>query len=119
MQQGLRFQTVDFLNVKKKYYYSLSTYLVGILKSKTYFFQVKLFVRGQSQPKVISLHDIQDDLQTLYARTAASTFEFRAIVDGSSAVEGLLRYHPFLYDRETYPSDAYDLRSKSFHFSPF
>ncbi|KAK7480666.1 hypothetical protein BaRGS_00028138 [Batillaria attramentaria] len=72
--------------------------------------QVKLYLRGQTQPKVIDLRNIEDDMQTLFARSTAHTFEFKAIVDGSSAVEGLLRYHPFLFDRETYPSDAYDPR---------
>ncbi|XP_076437622.1 structural maintenance of chromosomes flexible hinge domain-containing protein 1-like [Babylonia areolata] len=72
--------------------------------------KVKLFLKGQAQPRVIDLRAIEDDMQTLYARSAASTFEFKAIVDGSSAVEGMLRYHPFLYDRETFPSDAFDPR---------
>lgn len=72
--------------------------------------EVKLYLRGQPQPKVISLRRIQDDMQTLYARSTANTFEFKAIVDGLSAVEGMLRYHPFLYDRETFPSDAFDPR---------
>ena len=53
-------------------------------------------------------------MQTLFARSAASIFEFKAIVDGSSVVEGMLRYHPFLFDRETFPSDAFDPRCKWF-----
>lgn len=32
-------------------------------------------------------------------------FEFKASRGGDAKVEGLLRYHPFLYDRETYPED--------------
>ena len=74
--------------------------------------KVKLYLRGQALPRVINLHNIEDDMQTLFARSSSSTFEFKAIVDGSSAVEGMLRYHPFLYDRETFPSDAFDPRSK-------
>ena len=61
-------------------------------------------------PKVINLRDINDDMQTQYIRTATSTFEFKSIVEGTGIVEGVLRYHPFLYDRETYPSDALDPR---------
>ncbi|RWS18710.1 hypothetical protein B4U80_09576, partial [Leptotrombidium deliense] len=34
-----------------------------------------------------------------------STFEFKADV-GNAVVEGILRYHPFLYDEETYPADS-------------
>lgn len=34
-------------------------------------------------------------------------FEFKASKEGDAKVEGLLRYHPFLYDRETYPEDPY------------
>ncbi len=54
----------------------------------------------------INLRDIYDDMQTQYIRTASSTFEFKATVEGMGIVEGVLRYHPFLYDRETFPSDA-------------
>lgn len=46
-------------------------------------------------------------MQTLFVRGAASSFEFSAIIDGAR-VEGVLRYHPFLYDRETYPWDMYE-----------
>lgn len=45
-------------------------------------------------------------MQTLYIRAAASTFEFKAITNPEAGVvEGIIRYHPFLYDRETYPKD--------------
>ena len=52
----------------------------------------------------MELRDVNDDLQTRYIRTAASVFEFRANSESGGVVEGILRYHPFLYDRETYPS---------------
>nr|CAB3266390.1 structural maintenance of chromosomes flexible hinge domain-containing protein 1-like [Phallusia mammillata] len=52
----------------------------------------------------INLHDIEDDLESKYIRTASNSFEFRATADGGE-VEGIIRYHPFLYDRETYPLD--------------
>ena len=72
--------------------------------------------RGKTDqpPKVINLRDINDDMQTQYIRTGTSTFEFKAIVEGTGIVEGVLRYHPFLYDRETYPSDALDPRGTYF-----
>ncbi len=60
--------------------------------------------------KTINLRDISDDMQTQYIRSAANTFEFKATVEGTGIVEGVLRYHPFLFDRETYPSDANDPR---------
>ncbi|CAH1772323.1 unnamed protein product, partial [Owenia fusiformis] len=72
--------------------------------------QVKMYFKGQSQPKVINLRDIDDDMQTQFIKTAASSFEFKAKVEGTGMVEGVLRYHPFLYDKETYPSDANDPR---------
>ena len=52
----------------------------------------------------MELREIEDDMQTLYIRTAASVFEFRARVENAGIVEGVLRYHPFLYDRETFPT---------------
>ena len=65
----------------------------------------------KNQPRMaINLRDIQDDMQTQYIRTSASTFEFKATVEGMGIVEGVLRYHPFLYDRETFPSDINDPR---------
>jgi len=62
-------------------------------------------VRSSKGPIVINLRDIDDDLQTRYIRSATSTFEFKATVESSGIVEGLVRYHPFLYDHETYPRD--------------
>lgn len=46
-------------------------------------------------------------MQTLYINSSAASFEFRAQAHGEATVEGLIRYHPFLYDRETYPQDPY------------
>ena len=54
----------------------------------------------------INLSEVDDDLETKYIRTAADTFEFKAKSEsGKGVVEGILRYHPFLYDKETYPLD--------------
>ena len=74
--------------------------------------QIKIYTKGQNQLRVIDLREIEDDLQTLFVRGAASVFEFKAVIEGSMTVEGVLRYHPFLYDRETYPYDINDRRSK-------
>ena len=57
---------------------------------------------------VINLRDIGDDMQTLYIKSSSSTFEFKASVEGTGIVEGVIRYHPFLYDRETLPTDVYE-----------
>lgn len=46
-------------------------------------------------------------MQTLYINSSVAEFEFKASKGGDAKVEGLLRYHPFLYDRETYPEDPY------------
>ncbi|XP_071144533.1 structural maintenance of chromosomes flexible hinge domain-containing protein 1-like [Mytilus edulis] len=74
--------------------------------------EVKLFMPKQTVPQVINLRDIDDDMQTLYVRSGASVFDFKATVEGSGVVEGIIRYHPFLYDKETFPSDMNDPRSE-------
>lgn len=56
-------------------------------------------------PRVINLREVDDDMETLYLNTAKDTFEFKVKQNGSGKVEGVIRYHPFLYDRETYPKD--------------
>ncbi|XP_060561375.1 structural maintenance of chromosomes flexible hinge domain-containing protein 1-like [Ruditapes philippinarum] len=76
--------------------------------------EVKLWSsRSQEIPRTVNLRDIDDDMQTLFVRGAVSTFEFKAIIEGAK-VEGVLRYHPFLYDRETYPVDMYDRSEVTF-----
>ncbi|XP_064651819.1 structural maintenance of chromosomes flexible hinge domain-containing protein 1-like isoform X2 [Lineus longissimus] len=76
--------------------------------------EIKIFNKGHTTPKVISLRDISDDMQTQYIRSAVCNFDFKATVEGTGVVEGVLRYHPFMYDRETYPSDAIDPRAEAF-----
>ncbi|KAJ7338716.1 hypothetical protein JRQ81_012618 [Phrynocephalus forsythii] len=66
--------------------------------------EISMFERGKA-PKIVNLREIRDDMQTLYISTAADSFEFKAQVEGDGIVEGVIRYHPFLYDRETYPDD--------------
>ncbi|NP_001245095.1 structural maintenance of chromosomes flexible hinge domain-containing protein 1 isoform X1 [Macaca thibetana thibetana] len=66
--------------------------------------EISMFEKGKV-PKIVNLREIQDDMQTLYVNTAADSFEFKAHVEGDGVVEGIIRYHPFLYDRETYPDD--------------
>lgn len=53
-------------------------------------------------------------MQTQYIRSAASVFEFRARAESGGVVEGVLRYHPFLYDRETYPTLEGEIPGKVF-----
>lgn len=68
--------------------------------------QITLQKKNLRSPYVINLRNIKEDMQTLYIRAAASTFEFKAITNPEAGVvEGIIRYHPFLYDRETYPKD--------------
>lgn len=71
-----------------------------------------MHVKSQIQPRVINLQDVEEDMHTQYIQTAASTFEFRATVESTGIVEGLLRYHPFLYDHESYPKESVDPRGK-------
>ena len=52
---------------------------------------------------MLPLRLVEDDMQTRYIRSAKSTFEFKVDVQGVGEVEGVLRYHPFEYDHETYP----------------
>ncbi|KAM4026795.1 structural maintenance of chromosomes flexible hinge domain-containing protein 1 [Anomaloglossus baeobatrachus] len=56
-------------------------------------------------PKLLKLGDLNNDMQTLYINSAADSFEFKAVVEREGVVEGIMRYHPFLYNRETYPDD--------------
>lgn len=53
-------------------------------------------------------------MQSLYINSSVAEFEFKASKGGDAKVEGLLRYHPFLYDRETYPEDPYTLKPGRF-----
>ena len=73
-----------------------------------------MFTKANKEPVSINLRDICHDTQTNFIRSAASTFEFKAIVEGTGVAEGVLRYHPFLYDRETYPMDHHDIRGNIF-----
>ncbi|XP_059395011.1 structural maintenance of chromosomes flexible hinge domain-containing protein 1 [Carassius carassius] len=71
--------------------------------------QIVLLERSPRVPRVMNLREVDNDMQTLYINSSFSTFEFKATGVGESLVEGLIRYHPFLYDRETYPVDPYAL----------
>uniref|UniRef100_A0A669DFZ1 Structural maintenance of chromosomes flexible hinge domain containing 1 n=1 Tax=Oreochromis niloticus TaxID=8128 RepID=A0A669DFZ1_ORENI len=66
--------------------------------------QITLREKPNKCPRVLNLREVDDDMQTLYINSAADTFEFKASAGpGGGTVEGVLRYHPFLYDKETYP----------------
>ena len=63
------------------------------------------------------LHEILDDPQSRFIQAAADTFEFQITVPiklnnddpnrqfkkEEGKIEGILRYHPFSYTKETYP----------------
>lgn len=68
------------------------------------FNQIKLREKPPRISRKLNLREVNDDMQTLYIKAAADTFEFKA-TDEQDMVEGVIRYHPFLYDRETYPQD--------------
>lgn len=68
---------------------------------------------------MLNLRLVSNDMQTLYINSCVDTFEFRAHVEGDGIVEGLIRYHPFLYDKETYPEDPYSLSSQCCAFEVF
>uniref|UniRef100_A0A673L4N8 Structural maintenance of chromosomes flexible hinge domain-containing protein 1-like n=1 Tax=Sinocyclocheilus rhinocerous TaxID=307959 RepID=A0A673L4N8_9TELE len=74
--------------------------------------QITLLERSPRIPRVMNLREVENDMQTLYINSSFSTFEFKATGAGDSLVEGLIRYHPFLYDRETYPVDPYALEDE-------
>lgn len=61
--------------------------------------------------KVANLRDIDSDPETLLIRSTSDVFDFKATVDGTRVVEGQLRYHPFLYDHETFPPEQADLKA--------
>ncbi|XP_056220840.1 structural maintenance of chromosomes flexible hinge domain-containing protein 1 [Seriola aureovittata] len=70
--------------------------------------QVTLREKSNRCPRVMNLREVDDDMQTLYINATADTFEFKATTgQDRGTVEGLIRYHPFLYDRETFPPDPY------------
>ncbi|XP_070783878.1 structural maintenance of chromosomes flexible hinge domain-containing protein 1 [Enoplosus armatus] len=69
--------------------------------------QITLKEKPPRCPHVMNLREVDDDMQTLYISNAADTFEFNATEPDGGTVEGVIRYHPFLYDKETYPEDPY------------
>uniref|UniRef100_H2M6M6 Structural maintenance of chromosomes flexible hinge domain containing 1 n=1 Tax=Oryzias latipes TaxID=8090 RepID=H2M6M6_ORYLA len=71
--------------------------------------RIDIVTLREKPPKALcslNLREVNNDMQTLYINSAADTFEFQATPPGDDGfVEGVLRYHPFLYDKETYPKD--------------
>ncbi|XP_068566073.1 structural maintenance of chromosomes flexible hinge domain-containing protein 1 isoform X2 [Cebidichthys violaceus] len=68
--------------------------------------QITLREKPPKCPHAMNLREVDNDMQTLYINAAVDTFEFKAVTGGGGAVEGVIRYHPFLYDKETYPEDS-------------
>uniref|UniRef100_UPI00358EB05B structural maintenance of chromosomes flexible hinge domain-containing protein 1 n=1 Tax=Myxine glutinosa TaxID=7769 RepID=UPI00358EB05B len=66
---------------------------------------IKVRLLKPKQDVELNLRDVSDDMQSLYISTTVDTFEFHVHPDTNSVVEGLVRYHPFLYDSESYPVD--------------
>ncbi|KAK5600473.1 hypothetical protein CRENBAI_019729 [Crenichthys baileyi] len=68
--------------------------------------QIDILVTLRDKPSYsMNLRKVEDDLQTLYINSAVDTFEFKVKTSEGGTVDGVLRYHPFLYDKETYPKD--------------
>ncbi|TNN65822.1 Structural maintenance of chromosomes flexible hinge domain-containing protein 1 [Liparis tanakae] len=67
--------------------------------------QVTLCEKPPKLPCAMNLREVEDDMQTLYINAAVDTFDFKAVCGDGGTVEGVIRYHPFLYDKETYPKD--------------
>ncbi|XP_026217688.1 structural maintenance of chromosomes flexible hinge domain-containing protein 1 [Anabas testudineus] len=68
--------------------------------------QITLREKPPKIPHVMNLREVEDDMQSRYIDAAADTFEFKASIEPDrGTVEGILRYHPFLYDKETYPKE--------------
>ena len=84
---------------------NLKNELAGMrLESPFRLLDIKVKVKEKGLPSFqISLRDIEDDLESLFLKSTVSLFEFIAHVEGVGRVEGVLRYHPFLYDKETFP----------------
>ncbi|MEQ2217280.1 hypothetical protein XENOCAPTIV_003005 [Xenoophorus captivus] len=68
--------------------------------------QIDILVTLRDKPSYsMNLRKVEDDMQTLYINSAVDTFEFKVKTSEGGTVDGVLRYHPFLYDKETYPKD--------------
>ncbi|XP_041817440.1 structural maintenance of chromosomes flexible hinge domain-containing protein 1 [Chelmon rostratus] len=67
--------------------------------------QITLREKPSICPRVMSLREVEDDMETLYINAAVDKFEFKASTEDDGTVEGVIRYHPFLYDKETFPKD--------------
>ncbi|KAM4719100.1 LOW QUALITY PROTEIN: structural maintenance of chromosomes flexible hinge domain-containing protein 1 [Anableps anableps] len=76
---------------------------------------VDILVTLREKPPKVSrqrnLREVEDDLQTQYINSAVDTFEFKAFTSDGGSVDGVLRYHPFLYDKETYPKELNALQA--------
>uniref|UniRef100_A0AAQ4REA0 Structural maintenance of chromosomes flexible hinge domain containing 1 n=1 Tax=Gasterosteus aculeatus aculeatus TaxID=481459 RepID=A0AAQ4REA0_GASAC len=81
-------------------------YIHGVNGKDTSSCSIILREKPPKSPSVLNLREIDDDRQTLFLNATVDTFEFHAATEkDGGTVEGVIRYHPFLYDRETYPED--------------
>uniref|UniRef100_A0A3B3B8K3 Structural maintenance of chromosomes flexible hinge domain containing 1 n=1 Tax=Oryzias melastigma TaxID=30732 RepID=A0A3B3B8K3_ORYME len=88
------------------YHYYIHGSNGNVLIKLVVFIQVTLREKPPKSPILLNLRYVNNDMQTLYINAAADSFEFQATTAGDGGkVEGVLRYHPFLYDRETYPKN--------------
>uniref|UniRef100_A0A3Q2PD81 Structural maintenance of chromosomes flexible hinge domain containing 1 n=1 Tax=Fundulus heteroclitus TaxID=8078 RepID=A0A3Q2PD81_FUNHE len=107
-----RFSGVLFTNDKFQVNSSKQKFMDLELKLKdkdtlfTPVFNATLVEKPPKNPRTKNLRQVDDDMQTKYINSAVDTFKFMATTPDGGLVEGAIRYHPFLYDRETYPQDV-------------
>uniref|UniRef100_A0A8C9TQ52 Structural maintenance of chromosomes flexible hinge domain containing 1 n=1 Tax=Scleropages formosus TaxID=113540 RepID=A0A8C9TQ52_SCLFO len=106
-QEHIAFLRSDFYTWTRELAHVYHYYIHGQLINVGSFAPQVCLMERSKLPRMLNLREVTDDMQTLYINSAVDTFEFRAHVGGDGVVEGTIRYHPFLYDRETYPEDPY------------
>ncbi|XP_072175383.1 structural maintenance of chromosomes flexible hinge domain-containing protein 1-like [Diadema setosum] len=119
-QQHIRFLKEDFSHWSRQLAHIYHYYIHGPLGNQSHLsstlsraptpfknidISITMYKKGHI-PRQRNLRDISDDQQSNFIESAVDTFEFNVVVEGTGLVEGLVRYHPFLYDRETYPVDC-------------
>lgn len=60
----------------------------------------------------VEMGEIDDDYESRHVRSAVDSFDFTVTCEDEATVEGILRYHPFLYDKETFPTPTDDTDGK-------
>jgi len=75
--------------------------------------KVSMFEQGDLLNSV-EMGEIDDDYESRHVRSAVDSFDFTVTCEDEATVEGILRYHPFLYDKETFPTPTDDTDDDDF-----